>query len=351
MTPAVETENLTKIYEKTKGWRRRTSIASTSSATEVRAVADINLTVPQGELFGLLGPNGAGKTTLTKMLCTLILPSSGRAQVGGYDLANAGAIRAMVGLVVSNERSFYWRISARRNLMFFAALHGLYGKTAVARVDAVLAAVALADVAERRFGNFSSGMKQRLAIARSLLHEPSILFLDEPSRSLDPTATQHLHDLIRQLMREQNLTVFLITHDLAEAEKLCHRVALIDQGRIQAIGRPVDLRQRLQPQRRYVLTVEPVKAATSTGSVTDLAGLTAVFSDLQNLLPTLELDVERHEVSFWASEEDGMVTAVIDILRRHHITIQTVSATPPSLEEVFSHYTQGKAEGGRQKDE
>ena len=347
MTLAVETENLTKIYEKMEGWRRRTS---PSSVTEVRAVSDINLAVPQGELFGLLGPNGAGKTTLTKMLCTLILPSSGMAQVGGYDLANAGAIRALVGLVVSNERSFYWRISARRNLMFFAALHGLFGKTAVARVDAVLAAMELADVAERRFGNFSSGMKQRLAIARSLLHQPAILFLDEPSRSLDPTATLHLHDLIRQLMRAQNLTVFLITHDLAEAEKLCNRVALIDQGRIQTIGRPVDLRQQLQPQRRYVLTVNT--STTSTGSVTELEGSTnAVFADLQALLPAIELDAERHEVSFWASEEDGMVTAVIDILRSHHITIQTISATPPSLEEVFSHYTQGKAEGKRQADE
>ncbi len=144
MTLAVETDNLTKIYEKNIGWRRTSASSTSTSSTStssvggtesVTAVSDINLAVPQGELFGLLGPNGAGKTTLTKMLCTLILPTSGTAQVGGYDLANAGAIRALVGLVVSNERSFYWRISARRNLMFFAALHGLFGKTAVSRVE------------------------------------------------------------------------------------------------------------------------------------------------------------------------------------------------------------------------
>jgi len=331
MTLAVETNNLTKIYEKTDGWRRK-------QRESVMAVADINLAVPQGELFGLLGPNGAGKTTLTKMLCTLILPTSGMAQIGGYDLENTGAIRSMVGLVVSNERSFYWRISARRNLMFFAAMHGLFGKTAVSRVDEVLTAVELQDVADRQFGFFSSGMRQRLAIARSLLHQPSILFLDEPSRSLDPTATLHLHDLIYQLMAKQNLTVFLITHDLAEAEKLCNRVALIDQSRIQTIGRPADLRQQLQPQRRYVMKI----ATTSTSSVTALTGV--VLDELKNLLPTIEWDETRHEIAFWGSERDGILTAVLDILRTHHIEIRTITAMPPSLEEVFAHYTQKKDE-------
>lgn len=329
MTLAVETNNLTKIYEKTGRWR-----ASTSSET-VTAVSDINLAVPEGELFGLLGPNGAGKTTLTKMLCTLILPTVGTAQVGGYDLANTGAIRSIVGLVVSNERSFYWRISARRNLMFFAALHGLFGKTAVSRVDEVLTAVELQDVADRQFSFFSSGMRQRLAIARSLLHQPSILFLDEPSRSLDPTATLHLHHLIHQLMAQQNLTVFLITHDLAEAEKLCDRVALIDQSRIQAIGRPADLRQQLQPQRRYVLKLDRLETVTATEPAE---------VELQRLLPTIELDSERNEVSFWASEQDGVLTAVLDVLRMHQIEIHTIVATPPSLEDVFTHYTQKKDE-------
>ena len=336
MKLAVATHNLTKIYEKTgKRTAKRTAAA-------LPAVSDINLAVPEGELFGLLGPNGAGKTTLTKMLCTLILPTAGTAQVGGYDLGDAGAIRALVGLVVSNERSFYWRISARRNLLFFAALHGLFGKTAVSRVDEVLQAVELQDVAERQFSKFSSGMRQRLAIARSLLHQPAILFLDEPSRSLDPTATLHLHDLIHQLMAQQNLTVFLITHDLAEAEKLCDRVALIDQGRIQTIGRPADLRQQLQPQRRYVLKVgrletllEPVETVTEPVEV-------SISTALRQLLPTVELDTERSELSFWASEEDGVLTAVLHILHAHAIPIQAISATPPSLEEVFAHYTQKK---------
>ncbi|PID85506.1 MAG: ABC transporter ATP-binding protein [Chloroflexi bacterium] len=330
MTLAVETKNLTKVYEKQHGWRLTgaelvTASAGLAGVESVTAVSGVNLAVSQGELFGLLGSNGAGKTTLTKMLCTLVVPTSGTAKIGGYDLKQTGAIRATVGLVVSNERSFYWRLSARRNLMFFAAMHGLFGQTAVTRVNDVLAAVELQNVAERRFGLFSSGMRQRLAIARSLLHQPTILFLDEPSRSLDPTATCHLHELIQGLIVAQNLTVFLITHDLAEAEKLCDRVALIHQSQIQAIGRPVDLRQQLQPQRRYRLTLDRWQQD--------------VAAELKGLLPAMQLDAVHHELSFWASERDGLVTAVLDRLRAHQIDILTITATPPSLEEVFAHYT------------
>jgi ABC-2 type transport system ATP-binding protein len=327
MPPAIVAQRLTKVYQPASGWRRK------KNGEPVTAVSNINLTVPQGELFGLLGPNGAGKTTLTKMLCTLLLPTSGAATIGGCDLADAGAIRAAVGLVVSDERSFYWRISARRNLAFFAALHGLFGREAAARVEAVLAAVDLQAAADRRFRNFSSGMRQRLAIARSLLHQPSILFLDEPSRSLDPTATRHLHEMLRQLMAEQRLTVFLITHDLAEAEALCDRVALMHEGRIQTVGRPADLRRQLKPQRRYLLKIDLP------------AGSGGVFSGLRAILPAIEVDEAAGEIAFWAGERDGVITAVLDHLRAHHIPIQTITAQPPSLEEVFAHFTGSRSDG------
>lgn len=212
---------------------------------------------------------------------------------------------------------------------FFAALHGLFGAAAAQRVEAVLAAVELTEVADRRFSNFSSGMQQRLAIARSLLHRPSILFLDEPSRSLDPTATLQLHDLVRQLMARQQLTVFLITHDLAEAEKLCDRVGLMVEGRIQTIGRPADLRQQLKPQRRYLLQLDRLE--------------TAVVPALSALSPTVTVDEASRQVSFWGSERDGLITAVFDLLRADDITVQTITAEPPSLEEVFAHYTQKQA--------
>ncbi len=318
---AIEAEGLSKVYDAPQGWRRL------ARAVPVTAVSDLHLTIAPGELFGLLGPNGAGKTTLVKMLCTLIQPSSGTAQVAGHDLAQAGAIRAAVGLVVSDERSFFWRLSARRNLDFFAALHGLNGRSARQRIQQVLADVDLLDVADRRFSNFSSGMRQRLAIARALLHHPQILFLDEPSRSLDPTATQRLHALIRRLQDRREMTVLLITHDLAEAETLCDRVALMHQGRIQAVGRPDGLREQLRPQRLYELTVGELETAVLRTLQTRFA---VTFAALPN---------QQTRLSFQAAEGDGRLTAVLHHLHQHNCLIHHIETSAPTLEEVFSYFT------------
>jgi ABC-type multidrug transport system ATPase subunit/ABC-type polysaccharide/polyol phosphate export permease len=314
---AIETQDLTKVYERPSGWRR---IAGVKAVT---AVSNITLTIPRGELFGLLGSNGAGKTTLVKMLCTLILPSRGQATVAGQSLNAAGNIRAAVGLVVSDERSFYWRLSGRSNLDFFAALYGLQGQAARERIEIVLRQVNLHDVADRRFSDYSSGMRQRLAIARSLLHQPEILFLDEPTRSLDPNASQSLHNLLLQLRREQEITIFLVTHDLMEAEKLCDRVALLHNGRLQTIGRPLDLRRALRPLHRYSLQV---------GSFPP-----DLWPQLQQIEPGIEVDHGR--LHFSASEEDGVLTAVLAHLHQHNIPIQAIEAAAPSLEEVFTHFT------------
>ena len=320
---AIEVRHLSKLFDKPEGWRRL------SRATPVTAVSDLSLTIPEGELFGLLGPNGAGKTTLVKMLCTLILPSGGTASIAGHDLAAAGAIRAAVGLVVSDDRSFYWRLSARRNLAFFAAMHGLVGRAATERIDQVLADVDLLDVAERRFGQFSSGMKQRLAIARGLLHRPRILFLDEPSRSLDPTATQRLHNLIHRLMAEKVMTVFLITHDLAEAEALCNRVAFMHKGQIQASGSPAELRRHFRAM-GYSLHIDPLPE-----SILD------TLRHIPNLVYRPGDSI--HQIELQAMAGDGVLTAVLDTLHLHNIAIHHIENTPPSLEELFHHFT--KEEG------
>ncbi len=319
---ALTTHHLSKTYQQPQGWRRAVRMAP------VTAVQDITLTVPTGELFGLLGPNGAGKTTLVKMLCTLLRPTGGTAVVAGHNLDDAGAIRAAVGLVVSDERSFYWRLTARQNLDFFAALYGLHGAAARQRVRTVLAEVQLDEVAGRRFSSFSSGMRQRLAIARALLHQPRLLFLDEPSRSLDPTATQKLHDLILRLRQEQGMTIFLITHDLAEAEKLCDRVALLHQGRIQAIGQPAALRRELRPQRQYVVQVGEMDMTVA------------------HTLRQQNVTVDGRTLTFQSAEEDGLLTAVLHTLHTHHVPIHTITSAPPSLEEVFAYYTGEQAVSG-----
>jgi len=321
MEIAIETKGLTKHFSRPRGLLRL------ARRPPVTAVEDVHLQVEQGEIFGLLGPNGAGKTTLVKMLCTLILPTAGSAVVAGHSLDDDDAIRAAVGLVVGDERSFYWRLTGRQNLAFFAAMVGFRGPAAGKRVQAVLEAVAMHERAGDRFGNYSSGMKQRMAIARSLLHRPRILFLDEPSRSLDPVATNRLHELLLNLVERRGVTIFLITHDLLEAEKLCRRVAVMHRGRIRAVDSPAALRQQLARRLRYTVRVAPLPPPAG--------------SALRQIDPRVEINTlgDVHHLHFSAGEDDGRLTAVLDLLRRHDVTIYTIQGDPPTFDEVFAQLT------------
>lgn len=309
-------------------------IRGAGQGKEKIAVDQVTLEVPQGELFGLIGPNGAGKTTLVKMLTTLIHPSQGSARVAGHPLSNSQKIRQAVGLVVTDERSFYWRLSGRRNLEFFASMYGLSGAEARGRIQYVLGQLDMTAEADKPFSSYSTGMRQRLAISRSLLHQPKILFLDEPSRSLDPPGTDRLHDLIRELVAQEEVTIFLITHDLSEAEKLCQRIAVMHQGQIQTVGRPDELRRRLRPQMRYTIRTDPMDRP---------AGLL-----LAELLPDSKREQigDYEQLNFTASEGDGLLSTALDILRDSHNQIFSVEGQPPSLEEVFAHYTGGRLAGG-----
>jgi len=210
-------------------------------------VDGVDLLVEKGEVFGILGPNGAGKTTLIKILCTLILPTEGIARVNGYDVEKeSGKVRESIGLVTTDERSFYWRLTGRQNLEFFASLHNFYSDDARDMVDELLGVVDLKFAADERFLNYSAGMKQRMAIARGLLNDPAVLLMDEPTRSLDPGAAQGLRDFIKEeIVRERGKTIFISTHNLEEAEQLCDRVAIFDDGNIKAIGSPGELKTAL----------------------------------------------------------------------------------------------------------
>jgi ABC-2 type transport system ATP-binding protein len=217
------------------------------AAGGITPVDGVDLSVEKGEVFGILGPNGAGKTTLIKILCTLILPTAGEARVNGYDVEKeSGMVRESIGLVTTDERSFYWRLTGRQNLEFFASLHNFYSDDARDMVDELLGVIDLKYAADERFLNYSAGMKQRMAIARGLLNDPAVLFMDEPTRSLDPGAAQGLRDFIKEeIVRERGKTIFISTHNLEEAETLCDRVAIFDDGRIKVIGSPADLKASL----------------------------------------------------------------------------------------------------------
>lgn len=240
MTYAIQTVQLTKQYPQEQAWKDTFK----PKKLDAPAVNQVSLAIPEGEIFGLLGPNGAGKTTLVKMLSTLITPTSGTALVNGYSLKQEQALKATLGLVTSDERSFYWRLSGTENLRFFAALHGMAKTKTTKRVAEVLDLVELTEKADKAFRFYSTGMRQRLSIARALLHEPTILFLDEPTKGLDPTATQLLHRLIQEkLTRQEKITVFLTTHRLDEAETLCDRIAIMNKGEILACGKLSQLQE------------------------------------------------------------------------------------------------------------
>jgi len=331
-SPAIETFELTKRFP--KGGRLRALIRRRPPPAPVTAVDHVSLTIERGELFGLLGPNGAGKTTLIKLLCTLIVPTSGSARVDGHDLHHEGAIKARVGLVTGDERSFYWRLSGRRNLLFFAALHGMHGTEARRRVDEVLELMELEEIADRPFQTYSTGMRQRLAIARGLLNHPRILFLDEPTRSLDPTATAHLHAFIRdELVGRQGVTVLLATHRLSEAERLCDRVAVMHRGRIRACGTISELRRTLKRGDRYRFHVQELKPQ--------------VQDELRELVDGLRLtQLGEGETLVEFDLTDRRLDRVIDVIRVAGGRIVSITSEPVPLEEVFAHLTAQEQEEG-----
>lgn len=210
----------------------------------VKALSNVNLDAWQGEMMALLGPNGAGKTTLIKILCGLVTPEEGEALVLGRTVTGGAAASRLVGLVHGEERSFYWRLTARENLQFYARLHGMTGRTMNIRVDELLEKVDLRRDAQRRFGDFSSGMRQRMAIARALLADPPLVLMDEPTRSLDPVSAARLRRWIRDDLHGcERKTILLATHNLREAETLCDRVAVLAGGIVKAVAEPAALRR------------------------------------------------------------------------------------------------------------
>jgi ABC-2 type transport system ATP-binding protein len=200
---------------------------------EVNALDSVSFDIATGQVVALLGANGAGKTTLLRILGTTVICDSGEAIVAGHSVTTApAAVRRSIGFLLADERSWYWRLTGRHNLEFFAALYGLPRKEGRRRVERLLDEVGLLDAADRSFGGYSSGMKLRLSLARALLPEPPVMLLDEPTRSLDPVATKHFRDLMLQISRERGTAVLLATHDLHEAAAVGSRVLILSRGRL-----------------------------------------------------------------------------------------------------------------------
>jgi ABC-2 type transport system ATP-binding protein len=235
---AIEVRNLVRVFESRKGF-------FFGEKTRTEALKGVELVVRRGAIFGLLGPNGAGKTTLTKILSTLLLPTSGTVRVLGRDVVeDAPWLRSRIGLVLGGDRGLYNRINAYENLRYFADLYGIPPAERDARIKEVLERVDLTWAAGRRVEEYSRGMKQKLHIARGILHRPEILFLDEPTIGLDPKSARETRKLIRSLVVD-GVTIFLTTHYMFEAEELCPRVAVLSKGRIVANDTMAGLRTRV----------------------------------------------------------------------------------------------------------
>ena len=239
---AISIRNLSKTYP--VPFRRVRAFFRRPVKDPVEALRDVSFEVETGEIFGLIGRNGAGKTTLTKIVATLVQPTTGSVSVHGHDsVSDDEHVRRQIGLATAEERSFYWRLTSEQNLMFFARLHGLSDRVAKQRIQDLFTKLELDEVARRRFGEMSTGNKQRLAVARAMLASPPVLLLDEPTRSLDPLAAERMRALIRSLAEQDPpVTILLTSHNLAEVETLCARVAIISRGQIRAIDTPRNLR-------------------------------------------------------------------------------------------------------------
>jgi ABC-2 type transport system ATP-binding protein len=232
----VEAHDLHRTYRTSTGTLRR-------KWKNVEAVRGVSFAIEQGELFGLLGPNGAGKTTTIKMLITLLIPTKGTASVLGYDVVkDAREVRRRIGYVFGGERGVYERLSGYDNLRYFAELYGVPPREIRPRIDALLELVGLKGREQERAEGYSRGMKQRLHIARGLLHDPPVVFLDEPTIGLDPVGARELRSTIASLA-EAGKTILLTTHYMFEADALCDRIAVINRGEIVAQGTPADLKR------------------------------------------------------------------------------------------------------------
>ncbi len=233
----VEVNELEREYETKKGWLR-------TKKTFVKAVKGLSFHVEEGEIFGFLGPNGAGKTTTIKMLITLLAPSSGACKVLGMDVEKEGKkIRKRINFIFGGEMGVYRRLSARDNLLYFAGLYQLPNKIANKKVQELLDLVDLTDKADCLVETYSKGMIQRLQIARGLINDPEIIFMDEPTVGLDPIGAKMLRAIIIR-MKEQGKTVLLTTHYLYEADELCDRIAIINHGKMVALDTPENLKRK-----------------------------------------------------------------------------------------------------------
>jgi ABC-2 type transport system ATP-binding protein len=314
--------------------RRRWPFGKKEPQAMFTAVNGVDLQIERGEIFGLLGPNGAGKSTTIRMLCTLLEPTSGTALVNGYDIVKqANDVRRSLGTVLAGERSIYWKLTGRENLEYFAALYHIPPAIAKQRVDELIERMELKDRANELVEKYSTGMRQRVAIAKALLARPPILLLDEPTLGLDPQAARNLRELIAQLKQEGH-TILLTTHYMEEADQLSDRIGIIDTGRIIALDTPEGLKQRIDQKEIIRLEI--------TGWQEYIGEKLRSVPEVENMVARRQGEADLWEVSLQAKNSRMVLPKLVENISQNGTRLVNMNIVKPSLEDVFIHLT-GKA--------
>jgi ABC-2 type transport system ATP-binding protein len=303
---AIRVENLVKTFD------------------DFTAVDAVSFSVPEGELFGLLGPNGAGKTTTINMLSTLLRPTSGRAEIAGFDITTRrDDVRKSIGIVFQ-EPALDGKLTGRENLEFHTMMYGIGRDERRRRIDEVLGLVELVDKADTLVEKYSGGMKRRLEIARGLTHRPKVLFLDEPTLGLDAQTRRHIWEYVKRLNKESGVTIILTTHYMEEADFLCGRIAIMDHGKFVALDTPSRLKDVLGGD---VVSLE-------------LEGETASFLAELGGLDWIKRSKLREDVlSLTMERGERRIPELVTMAVQHGIAVSCVHLRKPSLEDVFLHFT------------
>lgn len=327
MAHDIKVNNLVKVY--------RNSAAP--------AVKGVSFEVREGEFFGFLGPNGAGKSTTIKILTTLMPKSSGSVSIGNLDLdKESQKIRRLIG-VQSQETALDLDLTARENLLLQGHLQHMSNQALHTRVDELLALVALQDVADKRAASYSGGMKKRLDLATSLVHNPKILFLDEPTTGLDPQSRTAIWSYLKRLNKEQGITIFLTTQYLEEADRLCDRLSIIDQGQIVAEGSPAELKRQIAAD-AVSLTFEDNRQDIISGTIKNSNRHNGAVATAMQLLSRIAgvsevIESDNNGLIVYGKNGAFMIPEIVRTLDSVHIRISSINVSTPTLDDVFLKHT------------
>ena len=311
---SIETRTLRRVFKGIPG------------SGDVVALDGVDLAIEDGEIFGLLGPNGAGKTTMIKILATLLLPTSGEAYVKGLEVSkNASKVRKVINLVSGGETPGYGILSVKENLWFFSQLYGLSRQAANDRIKGLVTQLGLDNYIDTRMSKLSTGFKQRLNLARGFINNPAVVFLDEPTLGLDVLSAKQLRTMIKSWMTDGTKTVLLTTHYMAEADEMCNRVGIIDQGRILACDTPQRLKAKIASRPSWKIEVTPnIQELDTLKTVPGVIGISEV-SNIETGTSTLKLVLE----------DESVMSDLLSTISKNGSRVLNMGKSEPTLEDVY----------------